>query len=102
MVECSRPQQTVYAAAAGYDHARRDLRGDELRRELLRREQQTQIVSALDRIAERQPIAFWLYYLEECTHPEIAECLELSRPTIDSPLRRGLQGLRTGLQPIVS
>ena len=69
--------------------------------ELLRRERRAKIQSAVARIADRQQIAIRLYYLEERTHTEIAERLQLSRPAIDSLLRRGRQALRNGLQAVV-
>ncbi len=78
--------------------ARTNSRGSVPLEALLRCERRAQIAAVLGRMARRQRAVLQMYYFEECSHTEISQRLQLTRPAVDGLLRRGRQRLRNGLR----
>ncbi|MGA0559525.1 RNA polymerase sigma factor [Larkinella sp. VNQ87] len=66
---------------------------------LEQQEEMKTLFRAMDRLADTQKIAFTLHYLDELSHREIAQILQVSVSAVESLLHRAKQQLRKQLTP---
>ncbi|MRS64563.1 sigma-70 family RNA polymerase sigma factor [Larkinella terrae] len=66
---------------------------------LEQKEEMKTLFKAIDQLADTQKVAFILHYIEEQSHREIADVLEVSVSAVESLLHRAKQNLRKQLAP---
>ncbi|RRB15617.1 RNA polymerase sigma factor [Larkinella knui] len=66
---------------------------------LEQKEEMSTLFKAVDRLADSQKVAFVLHYIEEQSHREIAEVMQVSVSAVESLLHRAKQNLRKQLGP---
>ncbi|RRB02937.1 RNA polymerase sigma factor [Larkinella rosea] len=62
-------------------------------------EEMKMLFKAIDKLADTQKVAFILHYIDEQSHREIAEVMEVSVSAVESLLHRAKQNLRKQLTP---
>jgi RNA polymerase sigma factor (sigma-70 family) len=66
---------------------------------LEQKEEMYTLFKAVDRLADTQKVAFTLHYMDELSHREIAEVMQVSVSAVESLLHRAKQNLRKQLTP---
>lgn len=66
---------------------------------LEQKEEMRTLFKAIDKLADTQKVAFILHYIDEQSHREIAEVMEVSVSAVESLLHRAKQNLRKQLTP---
>ncbi|MFC5410311.1 RNA polymerase sigma factor [Larkinella bovis] len=66
---------------------------------LEQRETMSLLFKAIEKLADTQKVAFVLHYMEEQSHREIAEVMQMSVSAVESLLHRAKQHLRKQLTP---
>ena len=66
---------------------------------LEQKEEMKTLFKAVDRLADAQKVAFTLHYVDELSHREIAEVMQVTISAVESLLHRAKQNLRKSLTP---